>query len=76
MSRRGNCYDNVSMECFWGTLNNELVHHRRYATCEQARQEISAHIELFYNHKRRHLQLGNCLLAAFTQQWARQHPTT
>jgi len=32
MSRRGNCYDNAPMESFWGTLKNELVHHRRYAT--------------------------------------------
>ena len=38
MSRRGNCYDNVPMESFWGTLKNELVHHRRYATQEQARK--------------------------------------
>lgn len=30
MSRRGNCYDNAPMERFWGTLNNELLHHRRY----------------------------------------------
>lgn len=28
MSRKGNCYDNPPMESFWGTLKNELVHHR------------------------------------------------
>ena len=32
MSRRGNCWDNAPMESFWGTLTNELVHHRRYET--------------------------------------------
>jgi hypothetical protein len=32
MSRRGNCYDNAPVESFWGTLKNELVHHRRYKT--------------------------------------------
>lgn len=74
MSRRGNCYDNAPMESFWGTLKNELVHHRRYATREQARQEISAYIELFYNRQRRHSRLGNCSPAAFAQQWARQQP--
>jgi transposase InsO family protein len=74
MSRRGNCYDNAPMESFWGTLKNELVHHRRYATRDQARQEISEYIELFYNRQRRHSRLGNCSPATFAQQWARQQP--
>ncbi len=34
MSRKGNCYDNAPMESFWGTLKNELVHHRHYETRE------------------------------------------
>jgi putative transposase len=72
MSRKGNCYDNAPMESFWGTLKNELVHHRRYATRAQARCEITAYIELFYNRQRRHSRLGNCSPAAFAQQWARQ----
>ena len=44
MSRKGNCYDNAPMESFGGTLKNELVHHRRYATREQARREITEYI--------------------------------
>ena len=74
MSRRGNCYDNAPMESFWGTLKNELVHHRRYETREQARREISEYIELFYNRQRRHSRLGNLSPVAFAQQWARQQP--
>ncbi len=74
MSRKGNCYDNAPMESFWGTLKNELVHHRRYETREQARREISEYIEIFSNRQRRHSRLGNCSPAAFAQQWARQHP--
>jgi transposase InsO family protein len=74
MSRRGNCYDNAPMESFWGTLKNELVHHRRYETREQARREISEYIEIFYNRQRRHSRLGNLSPAAFAQQWARQQP--
>ena len=27
MSRKGNCWDNVSMESFFGTLKTELVYH-------------------------------------------------
>ena len=74
MSRKGNGYDNAPMESVWGTLKNELVHHRRYETREQARREITEYIESFYNRQRRHSRLGNCSPAAFAQQWARQQP--
>jgi len=74
MSRKGNCYDNAPMESFWGTLKNELVHHRRYDTREQAQREITEYIELFYNRQRRHSRLGNRSPAAFALQWARQQP--
>jgi putative transposase len=67
MSRRGNCYDNAPMESFWGTLKNELVHHRRYETREQAIREITEYIEIFYNRQRRHSKLGYFSPAAFTQ---------
>ena len=74
MSRRGNCYDNAPMESFWGTLKNELVHHRRYETRAEARREIAEYIEVFYNRQRRHSRLGNLSPVVFAQQWARQHP--
>ena len=74
MSRKGNCYDNAPMESFWGTLKNELVHHRRYETREQARREIAEYIEIFYNRQRRHSRLGNRSPAAFAQQWVPQQP--
>ena len=72
MSRRGNCYDNAPMESFWGTLKNELVHHRRYETRHQAQREITEYIEIFYNRQRRHSRLGNLSPAAFTRQFYRQ----
>jgi len=74
MSRKGNCYENAPMESFWGTLTNELVHHRRYETWEQARRELTEYIALFYNRQRRHSRLGNRSPAVFAQQWARQQP--
>jgi len=58
MSRRGNCYDNAPMESFWGTLKNELIHHRRYKTREEAIREITEYIEVFYNRQRRQARLG------------------
>lgn len=74
MSRKGNCYDNAPMESFWGTLKTELVHHRRYETRAQARNEITEYIEMFYNRQRRHSKLGNLAPAVFAQQW--QQPAT
>lgn len=69
MSRRGNCYDNAPMESFWGTLKNELVHHRRYNTRTEAAREITEYIEIFYNRYRRHSRLGYLSPAVFTQQF-------
>jgi putative transposase len=57
MSRKGDCYDNAPMESFWGTLKNELIHHRRYKTREQAIREITEYIEVFYNRQRRQARL-------------------
>jgi putative transposase len=58
MSRKGNCWDNAPMESFWGLLKNELVHHRRFVTREQANHEITEYIEIFYNRIRRQERLG------------------
>jgi len=58
MSRKGNCYDNAPMESFFHTLKTELVHHRHYTTREEARRDIFAYIEGFYNRTRRHSAIG------------------
>ena len=58
MSRKGNCYDNATMEAFWSSLKNELVHRRRFATRAEARTAIFDYIEGFYNRIRRHSALG------------------
>jgi putative transposase len=73
MSRKGDCYDNAPMESFWGTLKNELVHHSRYKTREQAIREITEHIEVFYNRQRRQARLGYLSPALYERQfYARQ----
>ena len=51
MSGTGNCYDNAPMESFWGTLKQELVHHRHYRTRKEAIADITEYIEIFYNRK-------------------------
>ena len=58
MNRKGNCWDNSCVESFFGTLKKELVHHRRYRTREEAKQDIFEWIEVFYNRQRRHSTLG------------------
>ena len=69
MSRKGNCYDNAPMESFWGTLKQELVHHRRYHTRQEAIQEITEYIEIFYNRQRRQKRLGYLSPAAFEKKF-------
>lgn len=70
MSRKGNCYDNAPMESFWGSLKNELVHHRRFTTRAEAEAAIREYIEIFYNRQRRHSRLGYVAPAAFLQNLA------
>lgn len=73
MSRKGDCYDNAPMESLWGTLKNELVHHRRYKTRQQAISEITEYIEVFYNRQRRQARLGYLSPALYERQfYARQ----
>ena len=70
MSRKGDCWDNSPMESFWGTLKNELVHHRQYSTRYQAKQEITEYIEIFYNRQRsKQARLGFLSPVAFTKQY-------
>jgi len=58
MSRKADCYDNAPMESFFHTLKTELVHHRHYTTRQEARRDIFAYIEGFYNRTRRHSAIG------------------
>lgn len=67
MSRRGVWYDNAPVESFFARLKTELVHRRRYRTRAQARQDIFAYIEGFYNRHRRHSSLGYLSPADFEQ---------
>jgi transposase InsO family protein len=58
MSRRGNCLDNAPMESFFHTIKVERVHHRVYATRDEARRDLFGYIEGFYNPRRLHSALG------------------
>lgn len=68
MSRKGNCWDNAPMESCWGSLKTELIHHRRFATRNEAKREITEYIEIFYNRIRKQARLGYLSPAAFMQK--------
>lgn len=69
MSRKGNCYDNAPMESFWGTLKNELSHHKRYKSREEAIRDIKEYIEIFYNRQRIQEKLGCLSPAQYEKQY-------
>ena len=58
MSRRGNCHDNAVVESFFGTLKTELVHRHQWTSRRSARSAIHDYIEIHYNRRRLHSDLG------------------
>src|SRR5713226_5807623 len=76
MSRRGNCWDNAVAESFFATLKVELGHEASWATRGQARGEVFAYIEQFYNGQRRHSALGYLSPLTFERRWVREGGTT
>ena len=69
MSGKGNCFDNAPMESFWGTLKQELVHHRHYRNRQEAIREITEYIEIFYNRLRLQSKLGFLSPATYAQRF-------
>ncbi len=70
MSGRGNCYDNATVESFFGTLKAELVNHAVYRTRQEAMTDIFFYIEGFYNRTRRHSALAFLSPADFEAAFA------
>ena len=54
MGRAGSALDNAAAESFFSTLQHELISRRRWATRDQARREIAAWIDTWYNPRRLH----------------------
>ena len=57
MSRRGNCYDNATMESFFGTLKSEFYYRERFDSVAQLQAGLDKYIH-YYNHKRIKTELG------------------
>ena len=58
MSRLGCCYDNAAIEAFFSTVKVECVYRRQFQSRFQAKAEIFAYIETFYNRQRLHSAIG------------------
>lgn len=69
MSRKGNCYDNASIESFHSILKKELIYCTKFKTKQQAYNEIYQYLEFFYNRKRIHGALGYLSPVRFAQQF-------
>ena len=65
MSRKACCWDNAVVESFFGTLKQELIYRRRFATRASARVAVEDYIEVFYNRTRRHSTLDSLSPANF-----------
>lgn len=57
MSRKGNCYDNATIESFFHTLKTEWLYWQKISTKEITKIRIFDYIETFYNNKRIHSSL-------------------
>ena len=69
MSGAGNCFDNAPMESFWGIIKQELIHHRHYRSRQEAIEDITEYIEIFYNRQRLQTRLGYMSPAGFAQKY-------
>ena len=72
MSRKGNCWDNAVTESFFGNLKNELVHHERFASRQEAKDKLFDYIEVFYNRSRIHSATGYFAPAEYEARYRAQ----
>ena len=54
----GDAFDNAMMESFWSTMQIELLDRKRWKTRVELANAIFEYIEVFYNRRRRHSQIG------------------
>jgi putative transposase len=54
----GDSYDNALAESFCASLETELIDRRHWRTRDEARRDVFAYLETFYNPRRRHSSLG------------------
>ncbi|WP_028547791.1 IS3 family transposase, partial [Paenibacillus sp. UNC451MF] len=70
MSRRGNCYDNASMESFFSHLKTEALYPYHIRSIEEAQSRIENYI-YFYNHHRPQRKLNKLTPVEYRCQLAK-----
>lgn len=59
MSRKGDPLDNAPIESFFKILKAELVDNSEHATHAEARRDVFAFMEVWYNRQRLHQAIGD-----------------
>ena len=73
MSRKGDPYDNAVAENFFSCLKCECVHLKHFSSRAQARADVFAYIEAFYNPVRPHSSIGWLAPDAFARSLTPSH---
>lgn len=73
MSAKGNCYDNATMESFFGVLKREELDRLRLTNLQEVRSVIFGYVEGYYNTHRLHTSLG-MTPSEFAESWTQNHP--
>ncbi len=67
MSRKGNCYDNASMESFFAVLKTEYFHLQTFTDTEDLKAGVNEYIK-YYNTQRIKTRLGGLTPVAYRNQ--------
>ncbi|VEH89189.1 Integrase core domain [Propionibacterium australiense] len=73
VGRTGSCFDNAAAESFNAILKKELVNRKVYPTRNHAIRDVTAWIELRYNHKRLHSAIDYRTPNQVDTEWRQQH---
>jgi transposase InsO family protein len=61
----GTCFDNALAESFNATIKKKLIHLHTWPGLSKVKSAVFEYIEVYYNRKRPHTQIGNLYLHEF-----------